>query len=96
MTILEWRNAVSKSKFNARTERKLIQTAKANTGATSHALKIFLQANGLNVWDFSIYRKLISTGLSARGPRKKANVKFAVAKKRLDWANVEQEQFRNN
>ena len=64
MTILEWRNAVSKSKFNARTERKLIQTAKAITRATSNELNIFLKVYGANVCDFFIRRKLISSELA--------------------------------
>ena len=54
-----------KSKFTARTKRKLIQIVEANRRATSHELKTSQQRYSVNFRDSSIHRKLISAGLTA-------------------------------
>ena len=59
----------------------------------SHKLKFSLQEFGVNACDSSIRKKLISAGLSTRRPQKKAEITSAMAKKRLTWAKVAQEQI---
>lgn len=89
-------NCGRKSKFSPRMERKLIQLAKMNRRATSKELKMNMEQYGVNVCDSSIRRRLISAGLPARRPRKKAKITPAMAKKRLAWAKEVQRQYGND
>lgn len=82
-----------KSKLSPRTERKLVQMAKDNRRATSQDLKKALENYGVNVCTSTVRRKLISAGLPARRPRKKAKLTPAMSAKRLKWAHEVRNKF---
>ena len=82
-----------KTKLSPRTQRKLVQMARKNRRATSQDLKKYLEKYGVDVCASTVRRKLISAGLPARRPRKKAKITPAMAKKRLNWAYEVKSQF---
>ena len=75
-----------KTKLSPRTQCKLVQIARNNRRATRQDLKNSLEKYGVYVCASTVRRKLISAGLRARCPRKKAKITPAMAKKRLNWA----------
>jgi arginine repressor len=67
--------------------------ARKNRRATSQDLKKYLEKYGVDVCTSTVHRKLISAGLPARRPRKKAKITPAMAKERLNWAYEVKSQF---
>ena len=80
-----------KTKLSPRTQRKLVEIARNNRTATSQDLKKSLEKYGVYVCASTVRRKLISAGLQARRPQKKA--KITPAMERLNWAYEVKSQF---
>jgi arginine repressor len=70
--------------------------ARENSRATSQDLKKYLEKYGVDVCACTVRRKLISAGIPARRPWKKAKITPAMAKKRLNWAYEVKYQFAND
>jgi DNA-directed RNA polymerase I, II, and III subunit RPABC1 len=75
-----------KTKLSPRTQHKLVQMARKNRRANSQDLQKYLEKYRVEVCASTVLRKLISAGLPARRPRKKAKITPAMAKNRLNWA----------